>query len=155
MLLGRTRGCSAETEKQLDDLHALDHAPDETIAKNVWYMLRAGVTKGRIREAIALLGECQRSTRCVEHGHGSMACIRKRHPDYTGAVLAARAAIHQQRACFAIAPSTARAAKLELRMRRLARSMPQVSVVAMPSCRTCMLRWGLSASREAGSYPTS
>ena len=70
---------TTDTDQQLDDLGALDSPPEETIALNVWYMLRAGVSRARFLEAVALLGECQWSTRCVEQGHGSMACIRKQH----------------------------------------------------------------------------
>ena len=35
-------------------------------------------------------------------GHGSMACLKKLHEGYTGEVLAARSALRQQRALFAV-----------------------------------------------------
>ena len=109
-----------DTEARLEQLRRVDMnaLPGDSVTRGIKLMLSLGVPMAKIKTGVALLAECQWSTRCVEQGHGSMACIKKLHQEYTAAMLSARAALHQQRALFAVSPLNAQAARLDERMRR-------------------------------------
>ena len=109
----------------LDALQALQAAPQDPTAQKIWFLLRVGVSRARLQDACRVLGECEWSTRCVEQGHGSIACIKKLHPECTGGVLAARAALHQQRAMFNASEGAKQVAKLEAQLQRQCRKQPE------------------------------
>lgn len=115
-----------DTPTRLEQLRGIDIncLPNDTVTRGVKRMLTAGVPLSGIQTGIALLAECQWSTRCVEQGHGSMACIKKLHQEYTAPMLTSRAALHQQRALFAKSPADAQAERLDRRIRRQSARQP-------------------------------
>ena len=70
--------------------------PDEPFSKNLWTLGTDGtVPESHLIEVVRLMGEAGWTSLVCEQQHGSLAQLRRHHPEYIGNTLICRALMHQ------------------------------------------------------------
>lgn len=117
--------CRGDITQNLADLAAMDK-PQEVVSQQLWCLLRIGFPLAQLRAAVQLLGEIGWATLPAEQQHGSLAVLKKWHPEYTREALIGRAFILQ---LCRLLPSQSQEekmlARLNLQIRRLEAKQPQ------------------------------
>ena len=80
------RGDVAENLEKL----AREPAPEEPVSRQIWQLMRQGFNRSQLVAAVKLMSGINWSTMAVEQQHGTMALLRRYHPEYSAPTLLAR-----------------------------------------------------------------
>lgn len=116
---------TGDTEGNLQRLKTFP-CPAETVAANIWHLLRIGWPFAGLVAGFRLLLQCRWSTDATEQQHVSLALMHRFHPDAGQESLLVRAGIHSLRHLLPEASKLERAeAKLCARLEKLHSRQPQ------------------------------
>ena len=81
-----------DLDQNLETLAAAEK-PAERIAQQIWLLLKVGYNRVQLRQLLRLLGEVPWTNLIVEQQHGSLAALRRFHPEYGQETLCCRATL--------------------------------------------------------------
>jgi hypothetical protein len=82
-----------DLQKNLHGLRAETEAPEEPMTLQLWLLLQAGFPMSQLVCTLELLQDVGWTTLPVEQQHGSLASLRRLHPEYGSDTLSARATV--------------------------------------------------------------
>lgn len=88
---------TGDIRENLRDLASEDESPPEGVTAQLWRLLRGGFPESQLVQAVEQWKDIPWTTTIVEQMHGSLAVLRRAHPEYGGATLASRAFVMQLR----------------------------------------------------------
>ena len=86
--------CRGNLQQNLEDLAAED-CPDEPVSSQLWMLWHGGYSQDQCVQVVRLLGQVGWTSLPCEQQHGSLAMLKRWHPEYTEATLIARGLMHQ------------------------------------------------------------
>eukprot|EP00971_Amphidinium_carterae_P217565 4319008-Amphidinium_carterae.4 len=89
--------CIGNISNNVEELVSSAEAPDELFSRKLWALNQVGYSRERLIDLVVLLQGCSFTSHLTERLHASAAGIKKRHPEYTSATLAARSFVHMFR----------------------------------------------------------
>ena len=87
------RGDTAENLREL----ASGPMPEEPVSQQMWKLLQLGFSSRQLESVLELMADAPWSTLPAEQQHGSLAVLRRWHPEYSTTTLSARALLLQLR----------------------------------------------------------
>ena len=100
--------------------------PDEPLSSQLWLLLQKKITEERLEQVLKLLGHVGWTSLPCEQQHGSLAQLRRWHPEYTEHTLISRGLMHQTaRLLPSISREEKRIAELNRRIAKICRAVPE------------------------------
>ena len=119
--------CQGKPLEQAKTLWRLPAGTTEPIVLQLQSLLRSGLaTEFEVATCIFMLKQCSWMTLEVEQAHGSIAVMRRVHPDLAAEGLAIRSFLHMARSMFTISPLTTALQTLRSRLHRLGQRNPNM-----------------------------